>query len=522
MQTLRSKLRGGVALGLLVSVCLLSTPAWAAKPDIPGIVIPDLTPAVVEQMKSSRRLALVIGNAAYLSDPLLKPTQDADSIGKLLSYLGYEVTILHDLSGERMETEVDAFVRRLRDADGALGLVYYSGHGVQPVGNSSYLVPVDFPKMGGVVELRHRAVSVEGLLEKMEADQAGAERDGVNIILMDGCRNNPWVRSLSGKSLGSERPFTPPVGSRSFVGFSTSAGTKAHEGGAQEPHSIFTQRLLRAMLQPGAPLVEVFKAVQDDVRTDTKSIGNTELIQIPDYRDTLGRTHVYFIPPNPDPTTNPQDEAAWALAVKENSMESYTRYLKNYGGGAHAVRASEAILNLIPSPLQAGVASTSLNMPAVMPNESSAFAAGATPVAAPMAASGSPRDQYNSAFSTLRRGDYPAAEVALAAFLKANPNDEMAGNAQYWLGETHYIRGDVLKAAEAFLNVYRTYPKTPMAAASLLKLSIAMGRLGNKTEACTALQHLISEYPQAPDNIKRQAASEQEKLRNCSGSNAPR
>lgn len=147
----------------------------------------------------------------------------------------------------------------------------------------------------------------------------------------------------------------------------------------------------------------------------------------------------------------------------------------------------------------------------VMPTGAGGASAGAKPVAVP-AASGSPRDQYDTAFAMLRRGDYAAAEVALAAFLKANPKDELAGNAQYWLGETHYVRGDFQKAAVAFLDGYRTYPKNSKAPDNLLKLGIAMGRLGQKTEACAALQRLISEYPQAPDVIKRRAVSEREQF----------
>lgn len=148
----------------------------------------------------------------------------------------------------------------------------------------------------------------------------------------------------------------------------------------------------------------------------------------------------------------------------------------------------------------------------MMPSGTGLSPAGATPVAVPMAATGSPRDQYDAAFAMLRRGDYAAAEGALAAFLKSNPNDDLAGNAQYWLGETYYVRGDFQKAAVAFLDGYRTYPKNSKAPDNLLKLGIAMGRLGQKTEACAALQRLITEYPQAPDVIKRRAVSEREQF----------
>lgn len=125
---------------------------------------------------------------------------------------------------------------------------------------------------------------------------------------------------------------------------------------------------------------------------------------------------------------------------------------------------------------------------------------------------GTPREQYDYAFGLLRKGDYPAAEQALAGFLKAHPQDELAGNAQYWLGETHYVRGDLQKAAVAFLDGYRTYPKNSKAPDNLLKLGITMGRLGQTKEACAALGRMIGEYPQAADVLKRRASSERETL----------
>jgi tol-pal system protein YbgF len=150
----------------------------------------------------------------------------------------------------------------------------------------------------------------------------------------------------------------------------------------------------------------------------------------------------------------------------------------------------------------------------VMPGGTGGATGGVSKPAAVAAlpAGGTPKEQYDQAFGLLRKGDYANAEVALSAFLKANPGNELAGNAQYWLGETYYVRGDLQKAAVAFLDGYRTYPKNSKAPDNLLKLGIAMGRLNQKTEACAALGRLISEYPQAPDVIKRRASAEREQL----------
>jgi tol-pal system protein YbgF len=125
---------------------------------------------------------------------------------------------------------------------------------------------------------------------------------------------------------------------------------------------------------------------------------------------------------------------------------------------------------------------------------------------------GTPEDQYNQAFALLRAGDYASAEQALKGFLAAHPQHELAGNAQYWLGETYYVRGDYKQAAVAFLDGYRAYPKSAKGPDNLLKLGITMGQIGQSKEACAAFQKLSADYPQASDVIKRRAASERDKL----------
>lgn len=123
-----------------------------------------------------------------------------------------------------------------------------------------------------------------------------------------------------------------------------------------------------------------------------------------------------------------------------------------------------------------------------------------------------PKDAYNHAFGLLRQSQFPEAEAAFNAFLKAHPDDELAGNAQYWLGETFYARGNYQQAAVAFLDGYRTYPKSAKAPDNLLKLGLAMGNLGKTAEACAALQRMSTEYPQAADFLKRRASAERDRL----------
>ena len=126
--------------------------------------------------------------------------------------------------------------------------------------------------------------------------------------------------------------------------------------------------------------------------------------------------------------------------------------------------------------------------------------------------SGTPQEQYNDAFGLLRRADYPAAEQALKAFIRQFPSDPLAGNAQYWLGETYYVRKDYQDAATAFAVGYQKYPNGGKAADNLLKLGMSLGNLGKKGEACAAFTRLDRDYPTAPANLKDRLASERKQL----------
>jgi tol-pal system protein YbgF len=138
-------------------------------------------------------------------------------------------------------------------------------------------------------------------------------------------------------------------------------------------------------------------------------------------------------------------------------------------------------------------------------------AAGPPSTARPLP-SGSTSEQYNQAFGLLKQADYPAAETALKAFVAQHPNDPMAGNAQYWLGETYYTRGRYAEAASAFAEGYKRYPKSSKAPDELLKLGMALARANQKQNACIALTQLDHDFPAPGAAIKEHALTEKKRL----------
>lgn len=127
---------------------------------------------------------------------------------------------------------------------------------------------------------------------------------------------------------------------------------------------------------------------------------------------------------------------------------------------------------------------------------------------------GAPQDQYRYAFGLLRQQKFPEAEAALRAFVKAHPDDALAGNAQYWLGETFYVRGNYDQASLAFTEGFQNYPDSPKAADNLLKLGMSLANLGKTDDACLTYDHLLSNF-QGSSTVILDRARQEKKNRNC-------
>lgn len=162
------------------------------------------------------------------------------------------------------------------------------------------------------------------------------------------------------------------------------------------------------------------------------------------------------------------------------------------GGGAPAVReeGSGAPAQLSPPP--AGGEAPAASGASVLP-------------------SGTPEAQYDFAIDLMKRGQYDQARQAFQEFLQVHPNHNLAGNAQYWLGETYYAQNDFKRAGDAFLTGYTTYASSNKAPDSLLKLGMSLAALGNKDAACTVWGELGSRFPQATPAIVARARLERQK-----------
>ena len=131
----------------------------------------------------------------------------------------------------------------------------------------------------------------------------------------------------------------------------------------------------------------------------------------------------------------------------------------------------------------------------------------------------SPDKQYQFATSFLKVGDYSTAERAFREFVDTNPEHNLAGNAQYWYGETFRIRQLYTDAASAYLEGYQRYPKGEKAPINLLKLGVSMVQIGEKDQGCKMINGVEEQYPEANQSVIQKAKYESQKFE-CNNQNS--
>ncbi len=127
----------------------------------------------------------------------------------------------------------------------------------------------------------------------------------------------------------------------------------------------------------------------------------------------------------------------------------------------------------------------------------------------------STKEQYEFAVSFIKVGDYETAEFALREFIDKNTDNELAGSAQYWYGETFRVRQLYQDAAAAYLDGYQNYPKSKKAPINLLKLGSTLVKMGEKEQGCLMIRGVKKEYPKASPSVLQKAEYEKKKFK-CS------
>lgn len=127
------------------------------------------------------------------------------------------------------------------------------------------------------------------------------------------------------------------------------------------------------------------------------------------------------------------------------------------------------------------------------------------------ASDGAPKD-YDYAYSFIRTRNFDRAEKEFGAFIQNYPGHDLVSNAQYWYGETFYVRGNYDKSARIFAESYQKHPQGPKASSNLLKLGMSLVGLKKNEDACIAFKQLKKEYSKSSIPVLKRADSEMKKI----------
>ena len=115
------------------------------------------------------------------------------------------------------------------------------------------------------------------------------------------------------------------------------------------------------------------------------------------------------------------------------------------------------------------------------------------PVAPPL------KDTYQAAVRDYNAAHYDVASGEFQDVLHYYPNDDLAGNAQFYLGEIAYHQQNYADAVKNYNVVIETFPGSPKAPAAQLRKGLSLIELGKKDTGIHELRTLIQRHPQTPE-----------------------
>src|SRR5689334_12267816 len=283
---------------------------------------------------AEKRVALVIGNAAYQNVPRLpNPVNDGNSIAATLRDAGFDVVDnRHDLSAADTRRALRDFSDRASNAD--IAVVYYAGHGIE-VDGGNYLIPVD-AKLERDTDVYDEALSLDRVLLAVEPAKK------LRLVILDACRDNPFAknmkRTLAQRAIGQGLAKIEPSSPNLLIAYSAKAGSTAADGDGK--NSPFTTALSKHLTTPGLDVRRAFGYVRDDVMKTTNNR------QEPFVYGSLGGEDVPLVPaprsapaaaaPAPAPSAQAEARRDYELALQIGNKSALNAFLVQYPDGFYA------------------------------------------------------------------------------------------------------------------------------------------------------------------------------------------
>jgi len=308
-------------------------PVCSVAMTLVSVLLMTAQPAAADDEPRERRVALIIGNSGYQNvSPLANPSNDARLIASTLTSLGFQLIgdgPLLDADRPTMEKSIREFGRALHG--GAVGLFYYSGHGIQAHG-SNYLVPIT-AAVSQDADIKYELLDLGFVLDEMA--NAG---NRLNIVILDACRNNPLgshgTRSVT-SGLGQ---VTAPAGT--VISYATQPDNVASDGTG--PDSPYTTALAAALRKPGQDIFATFNAVGLQVKQATGGQQQPWLSVSP-----IEGQFYFAGQPSEAASTVPladPDVELWEAVKHGNRVSDYSEYLTRFPKGQFAAVAEHRLM----------------------------------------------------------------------------------------------------------------------------------------------------------------------------------
>ena len=202
--------------------------------------------------------ALIVGVADYQNGGSLKnPSNDAQDVANALERLGFSMVRTINPTVEALDRALDSFKDNLNSND--VGLFYFAGHGMQIKGEN-YLNVID-TNFHDEISAKHSSFPLNQVIEVMDSCS-----NKTNIIILDACRNNPFVRAWNrgADQNGLASVYTPRG---TIIAFATSPGEVAGDGKGR--NGSYTEALLKHINTHDISIEDLFKRVRNTLNTIT-------------------------------------------------------------------------------------------------------------------------------------------------------------------------------------------------------------------------------------------------------------
>jgi caspase domain-containing protein len=220
---------------------------------------------------AERRIALIIGNNEYrYVTGLNNAVADARAMKRELEERGFQVVYRENAARRVMNDAIEEFLGKL--STDAIGMVYFSGHGVQ-INSANFLIPTDL-QAEKESDVAYDGIELGRLLDRMAQVQPR-----FSLVVIDACRDNPFRGS--GKSIGSNKGLAPPISNAEGVMVVYAAGANQQaldrlSAKDTDPNGLFTREFIKALRKPGLNVQDMISEIKLAVIQQAKSVGHVQ------------------------------------------------------------------------------------------------------------------------------------------------------------------------------------------------------------------------------------------------------